>query len=255
MQDPTQQQQHHTAQLVLSCFSFCPVSQEQSCSTPLGQKPKGQTSAIAAAASAYPAGSRFSGSGSSDSTVGIIGDSVSSQLGGGGVDGDSTDTQQQAAIAAAPGSTPATSSSTDPGIEAASAVEAAAAAAKRPPAPAKRPPTARQAPACTSLSIEWPAGSGYCWTTKHTAGALQHPRPNIYNASNVAVTASNGQLVLRVAKSGRGRSSSSSCAEVSLDRSLGLGTYVLGIDTNPSLVSAAVVCVSVIVTTFSVLWQ
>jgi hypothetical protein len=68
---------------------------------------------------------------------------------------------------------------------------------------------------------------------------LQHPGPNIYNASNVAVAASNGQLVLRVSKSGRGRSSSSSCAEVSLDQSLGLGTYVVEIDTNPSLVSAA----------------
>jgi hypothetical protein len=68
---------------------------------------------------------------------------------------------------------------------------------------------------------------------------LQHPGPNIYNASNVAVAASNGQLVLRVSKSGRGRSSSSSCAEVSLDQSLGLGTYIVKIDTNPTLVSAA----------------
>jgi hypothetical protein len=58
----------------------------------------------------------------------------------------------------------------------------------------------------------------------------------MYNASNVAVVASNGQLVLRVSKSGKGRSSSSS-AEVMLDRSLGLGTYVVEIDTNPSLVS------------------
>jgi hypothetical protein len=124
------------------------------------------------------------------------------------------------------GSTAASSSSI--ATEAAAAA-AAAAAAKRSPAPV------RQATACPGSSIEWPAGSHYCWSRKDSAGALQHPGPNVFSSSNVAVA--NGQLTLRVLKSGKGKSSRSSCAEVTLDRSLGLGTYVFEIDTNPSLVS------------------
>lgn len=45
----------------------------------------------------------------------------------------------------------------------------------------------------------------------------------------------NGQLSLRVVKSGKGKSAKSSSAEVALDRSLGHGTYVFEIDSNPSL--------------------
>ncbi|WIA39888.1 hypothetical protein OEZ86_013330 [Tetradesmus obliquus] len=60
-----------------------------------------------------------------------------------------------------------------------------------------------------------------------------HPGPNVFSSSNVAVA--NGQLSLRVVKSGKGKSAKSSSAEVALDRSLGHGTYVFEIDSNPSL--------------------
>jgi hypothetical protein len=54
----------------------------------------------------------------------------------------------------------------------------------------------------------------------------------MYASSNVAVA--NGQLALRVVKSGKGKSSKSSCVELTLERSLGLGTLCLTLTQTPA---------------------
>jgi hypothetical protein len=51
--------------------------------------------------------------------------------------------------------------------------------------------------ACGAPSFEWPAGSGYCWYPRSSGGSLQGPGPNLFNTSNVAVTAS-GALQLMI---------------------------------------------------------
>jgi hypothetical protein len=55
----------------------------------------------------------------------------------------------------------------------------------------------RVAAACVSPQFEWPAGSGYCWYKRDTAGQNAGPGYNVFKASNVAVN-SNGQLVLTI---------------------------------------------------------
>ncbi|KAF8062893.1 VAD1 [Scenedesmus sp. PABB004] len=110
-------------------------------------------------------------------------------------------------------------------------------------APPSAPPPPPRPPPCPAWQLQWPPGSPYCWYTRDSEGARQGPGDNLFASANAALRAADGALVLTVAPppraGGAGPAPPPACAEVFLNRSLGLGDYVWAVETPPGGVAAA----------------
>lgn len=89
---------------------------------------------------------------------------------------------------------------------------------------------------CENGGIRWPAGSDYCWRVRDTFGGFQGPGPNPFVPGNVNPTATGGMQFKIDWRDGNWR-----CAEMMLDKSLGLGDYIFVVKTDPMTVDANLV--------------